>query len=110
MSLLFLVLHLLGGVRGGGPVSDPSGSVGQVYQRVHTISPSLLNVQSFSIIQTLKNQYLIFRPLMIKDLPTSVISKYNMFDIRGTPALVICDAILTTNLNTLHKPCVTLLN
>ena len=49
MSLLFLVLHLLGGVCGGGPVDDPSGSVGQVYQRVHTISPSLLNVQSFSI-------------------------------------------------------------
>ena len=84
MSLLFLVLHLLGGVCGGGPVDDPSGSVGQVYQRVHTISPSLLNVQSFSIISYTnpKEPKKIVSPLVRKNLPTRVMSKYKMFNIR----------------------------
>ena len=63
MFLLFLVLHLFGEACGAGPLDDyydyygdyggdPVGPYGEeVYQRVHTISPSLLNVQSFSILQ-----------------------------------------------------------
>ena len=65
MFLLFLVSHLFGEACGGGPrddyydyysdYGDPVGPYGEeVYQRVHTISPSLLKVQSFSIFQTLK--------------------------------------------------------
>ena len=43
----FVTFHLLGGIYGSGPLGGSSGA--EVYQRVHAISPSLLNVHSFSI-------------------------------------------------------------
>ena len=43
----FVTFNLLGGLYGSGPLDGSSGA--EIYQRIHAISPSLLNVQSFSI-------------------------------------------------------------
>ena len=55
----FVTFHLLAGINGSGPLGGSSGA--EVYQRVHAISPSLLNVQSFSIPLMIMLQWLVHK-------------------------------------------------